>query len=93
MDSAKEKTKRIKNPLNKREKAVLVEKCDKLVSFVDTVGHEPWLRTTIRGIVGQKLSHGLLVVAAEQGPTHITREHLGHHIGHGIAGDSGDNQN
>ena len=70
-------TLRIKNPLNKREKAILVEKCDKLVSFVDTVGHEPWLRTTIRGIVGQKLSHGLLVVAADQGPTHITREHLG----------------
>ncbi|BDZ69700.1 GTPBP1 family GTP-binding protein [Methanobacterium petrolearium] len=70
-------TVRIKNPLNKREKALLVEKCDKLVSFVDTVGHEPWLRTTIRGIVGQKLSHGLLVVSADQGPTHITREHLG----------------
>jgi elongation factor 1-alpha len=68
---------RIKNPLNKRDKAILVEKCDKLISFVDTVGHEPWLRTTIRGIVGQKLSHGLLVVAADQGPTHITREHLG----------------
>ncbi len=68
---------RIKNPLDKRERAILVEKCDKLVSFVDTVGHEPWLRTTIRGIVGQKLSHGLLVVAADQGPTHITREHLG----------------
>ncbi|PKL74054.1 MAG: GTP-binding protein [Methanobacteriales archaeon HGW-Methanobacteriales-2] len=68
---------RIKNPLNKRDKALMVEKCDKLISFVDTVGHEPWLRTTIRGIVGQKLSHGLLVVAADQGPTHITREHLG----------------
>ncbi len=68
---------RIKNPLNKREKAIMVEKCDKLISFVDTVGHEPWLRTTIRGIVGQKLSHGLLVIAADQGPTHITREHLG----------------
>lgn len=73
----KGETVRIKNPLNKREKAFLVEKCDKLISFVDTVGHEPWLRTTIRGIVGQKLSHGLLVVAADQGPTHITREHLG----------------
>ncbi len=68
---------RIKNPLNKRDKSLLVEKCDKLISFVDTVGHEPWLRTTIRGIVGQKLSHGLVVVAADQGPTHITREHLG----------------
>lgn len=68
---------RIKNPLNKKDKAKLVEKCDKLICFVDTVGHEPWLRTTIRGIVGQKLDYGLVTIAADQGPTHITREHLG----------------
>ena len=68
---------RLKNPLKKNEKSKLVEECDKVVSFVDTVGHEPWLRTTIRGIVGQKLSYGLLAIAADQGPTHITREHLG----------------
>jgi elongation factor 1-alpha len=68
---------RIKNPLKNNEKSKLVEKCDKVVSFVDTVGHEPWLRTTIRGIVGQKLNYGLLLIAADQGPTHITREHLG----------------
>jgi len=47
------------------------------VSFVDTVGHEPWLRTTIRGLVGQKLDYGLLTVAADDGPTETTREHLG----------------
>ena len=68
---------RIKNPLNKKEKSKVVEQCEKVVSFVDTVGHEPWLRTTIRGIVGQKLNYGLLTIAADQGPTHITREHLG----------------
>ncbi len=68
---------RIKNPLNKKEKAKLVEECDKVISFVDTVGHEPWLRTTIRGIVGQKLNYGLVTIAANQGPTHITKEHLG----------------
>ncbi len=68
---------RIKNPLKKNEKSKLVEKCDKIVSFVDTVGHEPWLRTTIRGIVGQKLNYGLVVISADQGPTHITKEHLG----------------
>lgn len=68
---------RVKNPLNKKEKSELVGKCDRLVSFVDTVGHEPWLRTTIRGIVGQKLDYGILVIAADQGPTHITKEHLG----------------
>ena len=42
-----------------------------------TVGHEPWLRTTIRGILGQEIDYGILVVAADDGPTHITREHLG----------------
>lgn len=68
---------RLKNPLNKKEKSKLVEKCDRVISFVDTVGHEPWLRTTIRGIVGQKLNYGLVTIAADQGPTHITREHLG----------------
>ena len=68
---------RVNNPLNKKEKAKLVEKCDKVISFVDTVGHEPWLRTTIRGIVGQKLNYGLVTVAANEGPTHITKEHLG----------------
>jgi elongation factor 1-alpha len=41
------------------------------------VGHEPWLRTTIRGLVGQRLDYGLLVVAADDGPTKTTREHLG----------------
>lgn len=67
----------LKNPLNKKESASVVAEADKFISFVDTVGHEPWLRTTIRGIVGQKLDYGLLVVAADDGVTHITKEHLG----------------
>lgn len=67
----------LKNPLNKRESANVVAESDKIISFVDTVGHEPWLRTTIRGIVGQKLDYGLLVVAVDDGVTHIAREHLG----------------
>jgi len=68
---------RMKNPLSKREKSDVVRNTDKLVSFVDTVGHEPWLHTTIRGIVGQKLDYGLVTVAADDGPTHVTREHIG----------------
>jgi len=68
---------RMKNPLNKREKAEVVEKAEKLISFVDTVGHEPWLRTTIRGLLGQKIDYGLLVVAANDGITRTTKEHLG----------------
>ncbi|SFK72997.1 elongation factor 1-alpha [Halogranum rubrum] len=65
------------NPHRRTDRARVVETADRLVSFVDTVGHEPWLRTTIRGLVGQKLDYGLLVVAADDGPTRTTREHLG----------------
>ncbi|RUM33013.1 MAG: GTP-binding protein [Archaeoglobus sp.] len=68
---------RMKNPLSKREKAEIVEQAEKLVSFVDTVGHEPWLRTTIRGLLGQKIDYGLLVVAANDGVMRTTKEHLG----------------
>ena len=68
---------RMDNPHRKSDRAGIVEEADRLVSFVDTVGHEPWLRTTIRGLVGQKLDYGLLVVAADDGPTKTTREHLG----------------
>ncbi len=68
---------RLADPLNKREKAQVMERAHKIVSFVDTVGHEPWLRTTIRGIVGQKLDYGILTIAADDGITHVTKEHLG----------------
>jgi len=68
---------RMDNPHRKSDRARVVEESDSLVSFVDTVGHEPWLRTTIRGLVGQKLDYGLLTVAADDGPTKTTREHLG----------------
>ncbi|MEF8886173.1 MAG: GTPBP1 family GTP-binding protein [Haloarculaceae archaeon] len=68
---------RMDNPHRKGDRAQVVQQADRLVSFVDTVGHEPWLRTTIRGLVGQKLDYGLLTVAADDGPTDTTREHLG----------------
>ncbi len=68
---------RMDNPHRKGDRAGVVREADRLVSFVDTVGHEPWLRTTIRGLVGQKLDYGLLTIAADDGPTKTTREHLG----------------
>lgn len=68
---------RYSNPLDKKEKAKVVEEAEKLVSFVDTVGHEAWLRTTIRGILGQELDCGLLAVAADDGITPTAKEHLG----------------
>lgn len=68
---------RTENPNRNSDRSELVSKADKVVSFVDTVGHKPWLRTTIRGIVGQEIDYGLLTVAADDGPTSTTKEHLG----------------
>ncbi len=68
---------KLKNPMSKSEKAWIVENAEKIISFVDTVGHEPWLRTTIRGLLGQKIDYGLLVVAANDGVMRTTKEHLG----------------
>lgn len=65
------------NPDRNKERSEVVQDAERLVSFVDTVGHQPWLRTTIRGLVGQRLDYGLLTVAADSGPTETTREHLG----------------
>lgn len=67
----------LNNPDRTHERSQVVEDAEKLVSFVDTVGHQPWLRTTIRGLVGQRLDYGLLAVSAVSGPTDTTREHLG----------------
>lgn len=71
------KTLYMKNPLDKKEKGRIVEQADRLVSFVDTVGHEGFLRTAIRGLVGQDIDYGLLVVAADDGVMNMTKEHLG----------------
>lgn len=68
---------RLKNPTRNEERSSVVDDSERLVSFVDTVGHQPWLRTTIRGLVGQRLDYGLLVVSADDGVTKTTREHLG----------------
>jgi len=67
----------VSDPTRDDDKAKIVDEADQLVSFVDTVGHEPWIRTTIRGLVGQRIDYGMLTVAADDGPTKTTREHLG----------------
>ncbi|MCS7142572.1 MAG: GTP-binding protein [Aigarchaeota archaeon] len=67
----------LNNPLDKSERSRLVEDVDKVVSLVDTVGHLGFLSTTLRGLTGQEIDYGVLVVAADDGPTQVTKEHLG----------------
>jgi elongation factor 1-alpha len=68
---------KLKNPLNKREVAGIVDRAQRLISFVNCPGHAPWLRTAIRGILGQKVDYALLVIDASEGITTITKEHMG----------------
>lgn len=65
------------DPQRKTDRSEVVQQADRLVSFVDTVGHNPWLHTTIRGLVGQRLDYGLLAVSAVDGVTKTTQEHFG----------------
>ncbi|MEK6909598.1 MAG: GTP-binding protein, partial [Candidatus Aenigmatarchaeota archaeon] len=66
-----------KNPLDKKERSRVVEQADKIISFVDAPGHEGFLSTAIRGVVGQDIDYGLLMVAADDGVMPMTKEHLG----------------
>ncbi|MEA1994414.1 MAG: GTP-binding protein [Euryarchaeota archaeon] len=68
---------KLKNPLNKREISDVVDRAKKLISFVDCPGHAPWLRTTIRGMLGQKVDYAFLVIDVSDGITLITKEHMG----------------
>ncbi|MGC9117569.1 MAG: GTP-binding protein [Thermoproteus sp.] len=49
---------------------------DKAVLFIDVGGHEGYLRTSLRGILGNAPDYGMLVVAANSGVQRMTKEHL-----------------
>jgi len=49
----------------------------KVVSFVDLGGHERYLRTTLKGVMGRAPDYVVLIVGANAGIVGTTREHLG----------------
>ncbi|MBP1449366.1 MAG: GTP-binding protein [Thermoproteus sp.] len=57
---------------------------DKAVLFVDVGGHEGYLRTSLRGILGSGPDYAMLVVAANSGVQRMTKEHLGIAVAVGI---------
>ncbi|MEM5874761.1 MAG: GTP-binding protein [Candidatus Aenigmatarchaeota archaeon] len=65
------------NPIDRKEKRKIISESDKIVNFVDNVGHDAWIYSSIRGLIGQNLDYGLLVISAPEGITNITKEHLG----------------
>ena len=49
----------------------------KLISFFDLAGHEKYLRTTIYGLSSLFPDYCLIMIGANMGINHMTREHIG----------------
>ena len=52
-------------------------KSSKIINLIDLAGHEKYLKTTLRGILGNLPDYALLVVAANSGIVGTFKEHLG----------------
>jgi GTPase len=49
----------------------------KIISFYDLAGHEKYLRTTIYGLTSIYPDYCLIMIGANMGINHMTREHIG----------------
>ena len=49
---------------------------NKIINFVDLAGHEKYLKTTINGIKRCLIDYSCVVVGANMGVLHMTREHI-----------------
>ncbi len=55
----------------------VVEKSNRLLTLIDLAGDRKYLRTTIYGVTGYNPHYCVLMVNARQGPTAVSKEHLG----------------
>ncbi len=55
----------------------IVSKSAKIISFYDLAGHEKYLRTTIYGLTSIYPDYCLIMIGANMGINHMTREHIG----------------
>jgi elongation factor 1-alpha len=49
----------------------------KVISFVDLAGHERYLRTTLKGVLGHEPDYAMVVIGANMGVIGTTKEHVG----------------
>jgi len=54
----------------------IVNQSSKIISFYDLAGHEKYLRTTIYGLTSMCPDYCLIMVGANMGVNHMTREHM-----------------
>jgi GTPase len=55
----------------------IVSKSFKIITFYDLAGHEKYLKTTIYGLTSIYPDYCLIMVGANVGISHMTREHIG----------------
>ncbi len=62
--------------LNYNESEIYL-KSSKVINLVDLAGHEKYLKTTLRGILGNLPDYAFIIVAANSGTVGTFKEHLG----------------
>ena len=55
----------------------IVNQSSKIITFYDLAGHEKYLRTTIYGLTTIYPDYCLIMIGANMGINHMTREHIG----------------
>jgi len=55
----------------------IVSKSTKVITFFDLAGHERYLRTTIYGLTSLYPDYCMIMISANTGINHMTREHIG----------------
>ncbi|RLE94760.1 MAG: hypothetical protein DRN04_02510 [Thermoprotei archaeon] len=63
--------------LDPLEESEIFLKSSKIIILIDLGGHERYLRTTLKGVMGRAPDYAMLVVAANAGLIGMGREHLG----------------
>ncbi len=64
----------IDSPLNEAE---IYLRSSKVITFVDLAGHERYLKTTLKGILGNEDDYVMFLVAANAGFVGMAKEHFG----------------
>ncbi|MEM0173642.1 MAG: GTP-binding protein, partial [Sulfolobaceae archaeon] len=63
----------IKDPLDEAE---VMLRSSKIIRLIDLGGHERYLRTTLKGLLGYEIDYVMLVVGADDGLSTMGKEHL-----------------
>ena len=54
----------------------IVKRSSKVITFYDLAGHEKYLKTTVTGYSGSYPDYSMIVIGANLGFTHMTKEHI-----------------